>query len=506
MFFNFTDFKDTKMKILIVTSELAPFAKSGGLADVASALAINLKQRGHDVRIVLPHYALIKEKGIATEVHQSSMCVTMGQGEEWCSLNKFTTPENVPVFLIDHTLYFDRPLLYHDKNMEDYQDNARRFGFFCRAALQYCIDQDFTPDIIHTNDWQTAPVTAYLKTWFWNQKNLKDAASVLTIHNIGYQGNYPEADYNYLGLGEKNFNSEIFESCNNLNMLKGGIHFADMVNTVSCGHADEITAPCGGFGLAPYLSNKGDAFCGILNGVDYDVWSPETDNLIETNYSIAQIEKKKECKRALQREFNLTEDENICLIGTIGRFVWQKGFHLINEIIEGLLSDMHIQFVVLGSGEKDIEHHFGSLPARFPGKTGSYIGYNERLSHIIEAGCDFYLMPSMFEPCGLNQMYSLKYGTLPIVSSTGGLNDTIQQYDEKTGTGTGFKFNELSPSSLYYTIGWAVSTYYDRPKDMEKMIKQAMEQDFSWDRSILAYEDLYNQAIAKKQQYNKLFI
>lgn len=494
------------MNILIVTSELAPFAKSGGLADVASALAAKLKQNGHDVRVVLPHYSLLKDKQIATNRVLDAMCVTMGQGEEWCAVNKFTTEENVPVFLIEHDMYFNRPLLYHDEHMNDYQDNARRYGFFCRAALQFCIDSDFTPDIVHTNDWQTAPAAAYLKTWFWNQDNLKNAASVLTIHNIGYQGNYPAQDYQYLGLGDQNFTSEKFESCNNLNMLKGGIYFADMVNTVSCGHADEITTPHGGFGLAPYLSNKGDAFCGILNGVDYDVWSPQKDTLIEKNYTTNSLANKKACKRALQREFNLQEDEHVCLIGTIGRFVWQKGFHLINDIIENLLSDMHIQFVVLGSGEKDIEHHFGSLPERFPGKTGSFIGYNERLSHVIEAGCDFYLMPSMFEPCGLNQMYSLKYGTLPIVSSTGGLNDTIEQYNEATGDGTGFKFSELSPMALYYTIGWAVSTYYDRPDHIRKMIKKAMNQDFSWDKSIHAYENLYKKAINKKQDYNNFFL
>lgn len=492
------------LRILLISSEIAPYAKTGGLADVTAALAIHLRKRGHDVRVVAPCYRSVTEI-VATgslQLHTdlASMCVRMGDGEEWCAV--LCADGTPPIYFIEHRGFFDRPGLYHDNLMHDYGDNPRRFAFLCRAALQWAMDTGFAPDIVHANDWQTALAPAYLKTWFWNHPTLGRAASVLTLHNVAYQGVYDASVYPYLGLGRDNFTAEGFESHGGVNFLKGGIHFADVVNTVSPTHAREITAPFGGFGLAPYLTRKGDAFRGILNGVDYDHWCPEKDPLIPARYSAADRRGKAECKLALQRAFHLDERPDVPLIGAIGRFVGQKGFHLVRGVIEDVLCDMSAQFAILGSGEWDLSSYFGTLPAQYPGRTGSYIGYSNELAHLIEAGADFFLMPSLFEPCGLNQLYSMRYGTIPIVRGTGGLDDTVEQYDEVTGAGTGFKFHAPTARALYNTIGWAVSTYYDRRPHLEAMIDRAMRRDFSWDHAIEGYEDLYALARRKKDEYD----
>ena len=490
------------LKILFISSEMAPLAKTGGLADVTASLAANLRGRGHDVRVVLPLYSCVKDSGYKIRRLMKSICVTMGTGEEWCRLKQVKAADGVPVILIEHDLYFDRPGLYHDAAMNDYVDNPRRFAFLSRAALQYCFDCKFRPDIIHAHDWQAALAPAYMKVWFWNAPQLADAASVLTIHNVAYQGAYPASHWPYIGLGDENFTEKKFESWNGINILKGGIHFADVVNTVSEGHAREITTPHGGFGLAPYLTDKGENFSGILNGVDYTTWSPESDTVIPLNYSWRDLKPKSICKTELQKAFGLTPDKKMCLIGSIGRFTGQKGFGLIKECIENILEDMKVQFVMLGEGDNDLEHFFRLLPRAFPGRAASWIGHDSVCAHCIEAGADFFLMPSLFEPCGLNQLYSLRYGTLPIVRATGGLSDTVEQYNEATGEGTGFKFDDPTAQAVYDTVGWAVSTCYDRPRHMKAMIKRAMKQDFSWKKSIAAYEQLYHKAIAVKKEYN----
>jgi len=489
------------MNILMVGSELTPIVKTGGLADVVAALSSELKARGHDVRIVLPFYSTIGElKGVETEF--DSMCVSMGEGEEWCAVRRWINSGNVPVYLIEHNGYFAREGIYHDDNYNDYQDNPRRFGFLCRAALQYCIDSKFAPDIVHCNDWQTAAIPAYLKNWFWDHPVLSKTASVLTIHNIAYQGTYPAQHMNYLGLGWQHFTADKFESFGQLNLLKGGIAFADAVNTVSPGHAKEITAPYGGFGLAPYLLNKGNGFLGILNGVDYNEWDPQTDRHLPAHFSADDLSGKAICKRRLQQAFKLEERPDVALIGVVGRFAEQKGYHLVREAIEDILWEMQVQFVILGSGDSELQAFFGNLPGQYPGRIGSWIGYNNSKSHLIQAGSDFFLMPSLFEPCGLTQMYSLHYGTLPIVRATGGLNDTIDQYDELTGEGTGFKFQAMSSHALRNTVGWAVSTYYDRPDHMQQMIIRAMKKDFSWHKEVINYESFYNLAKTRKTEYD----
>lgn len=493
------------MKILMVSSEMIPFAKTGGLADVVGTLPSYLKKKGHDVRVVIPKYSSIDLSAYDVKEAVSPMGVWMGNFQEWCRLLEVVI-NGVTVYLVEHHGFFDRSGFYHDEEMNDYLDNPRRFSFLSRAALQACKDVQFKADIVHAHDWQTALVPAYLKTWDFDNAYLGEAASVLTIHNAVYQGTYPKEEYDYLGLGGQNFSADKFECFGSVNFLKGGIHYADLVNTVSQGYADEIKAPYSDSGLAPYLTDKGENFYGILNGVDYKVWSPGKDKLIPANYTKSNMKGKAICKAELQKAFLLEEDDHVALIGVIGRFAEQKGYHLLQKIISGVMQNMHVQFVILGSGDNDLEDYFGNLPKLFPGKVGAYIGFNNELAHLIEAGSDFFVMPSLYEPCGLNQLYSLKYGTLPIVRSTGGLNDTVIAYDEKSGEGTGFKFSERSHRALYYTIGWAVSTYYDRPKHMKKMIKKGMSQDYSWDVSTKAYEEAYVKAIKNKKAYNRLFV
>jgi starch synthase len=482
--------------ILITASEAVPFIKTGGMGDVCGALPKVLKKMGHDVRLVLPRYWSIgREKwNLKTVIH--TMGVPMGDRTVWCSVLEGKS-DGVPVYFIDHEHYFGRAGLYDDGKWE-FMDNPERFGFFSKACLQLCKDLNFKPDIVHANDWQTSLIPAYLKIWYLNDPFFKDTASVFTIHNIGYQGTFHKSCYPFLGLGEENFTESKFESWGGVHLMKGAVFYADAISTVSPSYAEEILSPIGGSGLAPYLERRRSDIYGILNGADYDHWDPRVDPLIPVNYSADDISGKAVCKAELQREFLLTEDPNIPVIGVISRLAHQKGLDLVAPIIKGVVNDMIVQFVFLGAGDKYLEDFFGGLPAEFPGKIGAWIGYNNEKAHRIEAGCDFFLMPSLYEPCGLNQIYSLRYGTLPIVREIGGLKDTVEQYNERTGDGTGFRFNSLDPMALYYTIGWAVSTYYDRPQHMAKMKIAAMNTDFNWYDSARKYEELYEKALVRR--------
>jgi starch synthase len=487
------------LKIAILASEAVPFAKSGGLADVAGALPKALRALGHDPIVILPRYSDIDGGKFNLRPFLSPLGVWMGNTEEWCAVQT-TTHAGVPFYFIESNKYFDRSGLYHDEELDKYGDNGCRFGFFTRAALQLCHDMAFAPDIVHAHDWPTALAPAYLKIWHWNDAILGGAASVLTIHNLAHQGKWPAEDYDYLGLQRSNFTGDKLEDFGEINFLKGGIYFADLVTTVSPTYAVESRTPIGGEGLASYLDSKGADYWGIVNGVDYEAWNPAIDRLIPAPYAPnGAMAGKAMCKQELQRRLMLEVDADVPLIGVVSRLSSQKGLDLLAETIERIVADMRVQFAILGSGEKDLEWYFGPLPGRYPGRIGSYIGYSNELAHWIEAGSDFFLMPSRFEPCGLNQMYSLKYGTLPIVRATGGLNDTVEQYDEWTGDGTGFKFWEPSADALYYTVGWAVSTYYDRKHHMEKMIATAMAQDCSWEHSAGIYAQAYERAIANKK-------
>lgn len=485
------------LKIAMIASECVPYAKTGGLADVVGALPITLSKMGHEVIVIMPRYSSINGPKFGLRRYWDSLGVWMGTAMEWCSVET-ATHQGATAYFIEHNRYFDRSGLYHDAAYNDFGDNPYRFGFLTRAGLQLCRDMGFAPDIVHVHDWQSALAAAYLKLWHWDDPMLGNAASVLTIHNIAYQGRYSTECYPYLGLGWENFTSDKFEDYGSVNYLKGGIVYADMVNTVSPTYANETRSPELGYGMAPYLNAKGDKYVGIVNGVDYQEWSPEADKLIPAGFSAEDLSGKLACKRALQRRFGLEEADDIPIVGIVSRFADQKGLHLLAGAIEGIVNTMRVQFVILGSGDPGLQGYYGELPGKYPGKIGSFIGYNNEIAHWIEAGSDFFLMPSIYEPCGLNQIYSLRYGTLPIVRATGGLDDTVEQYVESTGEGTGFKFWEPSSEAIYYTVGWAVSTFFDRKHHLDAMIRRAMSRDYSWERSAEQYLDLYARAMANK--------
>ena len=488
------------LKIVMISSECVPYAKTGGLADVVGALPQALSALGHEVIVIVPKYASVNAPKHGLRRHWDSFGVWMGGGLEWCAVD-VAENRGVTTYFLECDKFFGRDGLYHDASYTDYADNPRRFAFLARAGLQLCHDLGFKPDIVHTHDWQSALACAYLKVWHWNDSILGNAASVLTIHNLAYQGKYPADVYDYLGLQWINFTSDKFEDHGAVNFLKGGIAYADMVNTVSPTYAVESLVPALGYGLALYLNDRGDSYRGILNGVDYQEWDPSTDHYLPARYSPVELSGKRTCKAELQKRLGLSLEPGVPIIGIVSRLASQKGLDTLSLAMEGILATMRVQFAIIGSGDKGLETFYSDLPNRFPGRVGTFIGYSNELAHLVEAGSDFFLMPSVYEPCGLNQLYSLKYGTLPIVRSTGGLNDTVEQYDEVDGGGTGFKFHDPTPQAIHNTIGWAVSTYYDRPAHLRAMIQRAMSRDYSWERSAQLYLDLYAQAIDRRPKH-----
>lgn len=486
------------MRILFVASECAPYAKTGGLGDVIAALPKALRRLSHDVRVILPLYASIP-RALHGVTFDGSACVHMGNGEEnWIGLHSSKLDNEVPIWFVEYDRFYGRPGIYGDA-LGEYSDNAFRYALLCKAALQICKDRDFIPDVLHAHDWQSSLSALYLKTWDRILSPLSRTASVLTIHNIGYQGIYHANAFSYIGIGYEYFNPNCLEDHGNLNLLKSGIFFADALTTVSPTHAREILEPIGGCGLAPHLNRRRHDLSGILNGVDTDHWNPSTDHLLPARYTPDRLAGKAVCKRALQEYFFLNPQTEIPIFGIVSRFAQQKGFDLLREALPKALRQMSFQVAVLGSGDPSIENFFRWLSSIYPGRVGVFIGYSNDLSHLIEAGSDFFLMPSLYEPCGLNQMYSLKYGTLPIVRSTGGLNDTVENYDETTERGTGFKFDLPDAQALTNTIGWAVSTWFDRPTHIANLQQNAMRQNFPWSDTATAYEKVYARAIAKRR-------
>lgn len=488
------------MKIAFIASECAPFAKTGGLGDVVGALPKALVQLGHDVRIVMPLYASINRAKFDIR-HSGAACIHMGQGEEnWIGISHALQEGEVPVRFIEYDRFFGRDGLY-DSSYGEYFDNAYRFALLPKAALQIFKDENWIPDVVHLHDWMSALAALYLKTWDRILSPLSATASVLTIHNIGYQGVFDAAALPYIGVGGEYFNPDILEAHGRLNFLKAGIHCADALTTVSPTHARELLDPEGGQGLAPYLNNRSGDLFGVLNGVDYEHWNPATDRFLPSNYDSDDLRGKLICKSVLQEKFGLKFDPRTPLLGIVSRFAKQKGFDLLQAALPGVLEAMKVQLVVLGTGDPEVENFFSLLAARYPGRVGVHIGFSNEAAHLIEAGSDFFLMPSRYEPCGLNQSYSMRYGTLPIVRATGGLDDTVQNYDQKSGDGTGFKFRDASANALYYTIGWAVSTWYDRPQHYRQLQQQAMTQEFLWSDAAIEYEAVYEHALANRRSH-----
>ncbi|MCL2720455.1 MAG: glycogen synthase [Treponema sp.] len=490
------------MKILMVSSEAVPYAKTGGLADAVSALSISLAKLGHDVRIVIPRYYPIDRSSLT--LLPDAMGTPMGGGiEEWSAVYTTNMPgadkkNPVKVYFIDHEIFFGRDGIYGSPVESDFIDNSRRYIFFCKAAFQLCRKIKWYPDVLHAHDWPAAVAPVYLK--FAERVSgikgeFENTISILTIHNLGYQGIYHKDNFDYAGLGWDVFYNAGFEDWSMLNMLKAGLYSADKINTVSPNYAEETKHEAHGFRLDGVLRYRSADYQGILNGIDDVVWNPEKDTYIPENYSVKNMEGKAKAKEALQKEFGLPMDSNVPVIGIVTRLTDQKGVGELFGPTYGsawsICRDMDVQMVILGSGEHWCESEISSLASRLSNFKAK-IGYSEKLSHLIEAGADFFLMPSRYEPCGLNQMYSLAYGTLPIVRSTGGLVDTVENFNEDTGEGTGFMFEQLNPSSIYNTVGWAVWAWYNRRDDITKMQKRGMTKDFTWESSALKYVEMYN--------------
>ena len=485
------------LKVLFVASECAPFAKSGGLGDVVGSLPKALRRLGADVRVALPLYDSIAREKYRLVEEPSCRVVCGGGAVNGCGVWRGMNDGEVPVWFIEHNRYYARPGIYDDHGAE-YGDNAFRFGLLCMAAAQVCHDRHWLPDVVHVHDWPTAVMAVLLDAWRKAGVPLGRAAGVLTIHNQGYQGYYHPSALGYLGLGSEYFTPDGLEAWGKINLLKGGINYADAITTVSPTYAREILGEPGGNGLSGYLQRRGDDFVGILNGADYDVWNPETDRLIPANFRATSLIGKGQCKRELQAQMGLAQDAAVPLFGMVTRLAAQKGTGLLREALPAALNEMQLQLVVLGSGDHDDENFFRWLARSYPGRVAVEIGFSEELSHRIQAGSDFFLMPSLFEPCGLSQLYALRYGTLPVVNATGGLEDTIIQYNQGEGQGTGFKFYTPEANALRATIGWAVSTWYDRPSHVTLMREQAMQQRFEWEASARKYLDVYRRAVAKR--------
>jgi starch synthase len=479
-------------RLLFITSECTPYAQSGGLGDAVAGMTKALRKIGHDVRIVMPLYGFI-DRGRYGITYSRSCCVHFGQGEEiWVGIHEGKLDGEVPMWFIDYDRFFGRGSIYGDS------DDAYRFGVLSKAALQVCKDTGFIPHIAHVHDWMSSMAAVFLKTWDRVLSPLSSTASVLTIHNIGYQGKFDPSVLSFYGLGGDYMTPDRLEDFGMVNLLKAGIQYADAVTTVSPTYAREIREPVGGMGLAPYLNNRAEHVFGILNGVDTTLWNPSTDKYLPSRYSADDLLGKAACKQALQERFGLKVDPKIPIFGVVSRFAPQKGFDLMRGALPQALRDMVMQVVVLGSGDPFVENFFRWLSGANPGRANAHIGFSPEIAHLVEAGSDFFLMPSLYEPCGLNQMYSSHYGTLPVVRATGGLDDTVENYNEATGEGTGFKFWEISGRALFYTIGWAVSTWFDRPHHYQAMQQAGMKRDFSWDASARQYEKVYEHALAHR--------
>ena len=476
----------------MVTSEAVPFAKSGGLADMVSALSAELKEQGEDVRIVMPRYYNIPKEGLDD---LGPLGVPMGYGEEWCQVLQTTLPgTSVPVYMLDHEQFYGRNGIYGPTAGSSFEDNAHRFAFLSVASFQLCRKLGWIPDVFHCHDWVSGPVPLLLKARErWDE--FAKSSSLFTIHNLGYQGVFdqsqaglfpmdPHAVYHNNGLHD-----------GGLNFLKMGIENAEILSTVSPGYAEEIKTPDFGHGLDSSLRYRQDDLFGILNGMDYGEWNPEEDSFLAPhNYSVGSLDAKADLKRQIQAEAGLEVDASIPLVGMVSRLADQKGFGDLCGPAHGqlfsILQDMQVQFVIVGTGEEWCEQELRNLDASL-GNLKTYITYSNKLAHQVEGASDFFLMPSKYEPCGLNQLYSLRYGTLPIVRRTGGLADTVEQYNESNGEGTGFVFDNLDPMSIYYAVGWAVSTWYDRPEHIAKMRQEAMTRRYSWEKSAYRYRELY---------------
>jgi len=475
------------MRVVMAASEVVPYAKTGGLADVVGALPHALRRLGIEVAVIMPKYRSITPERFplrrtdwVLQVPVSSQTVSAGVLES-------EMDDEVPVYLVEADQYFARAGLYGTPD-GDYLDNAERFAFFGRA-IPALLQHLGAPDVLHCHDWQTALAPVFLHTDLARYPGLERVRTVLTVHNLGYQGLFWHFDWHLLNLSWRYFSADWLEFYGKINYLKGGIVCSDAITTVSPTYAQEIQTKEFGHGLDGVLVARRQALTGILNGVDYEDWSPEHDPHIAARYSADDLAGKATCKADLQAAMDLPVDPKVPLIGIVSRLAAQKGFDLLAEVAPQLLRK-RLQVVVLGSGDAVYEFLFAELQRRFKKRLAVRIAFDNTLAHKIEAGSDMFLMPSHYEPCGLNQMYSLRYGTIPIVRATGGLQDSVVEFDPRHGGGTGFKFAEYTGEALLACVDRALRVHRTE-KSWSRLVRNAMHADFSWERSAAAYADLY---------------
>lgn len=484
------------MHIVFAASECVPFAKTGGLADVVGALGPQLAKLGHRVTVYLPFYARVRPH-VQGEPHYAVESITI----PFRYYNRFVgivdggLREGVQYYFVDCPELFDRQELYGARG-GDYADNAERFALYCRAVLE-ATKQLGVPDVFHVHDWQAALIPVYLRTVYALDPMLRGARTVLTIHNAGYQGTFPPQTTEQLLFPWEIFTMDKLEHYNNFNFLKGGLEYSDLLTTVSRKYAEEIQTAEFGEGLDGVLRGRAADLRGILNGVDYAQWDPATDGNLAAHYSPENLEGKRECRADLLHAFGLEQiAETTAVIGIVSRFVTQKGFDLVEQIAGGL-SDRDVVVVALGTGEPVYEKFFRDWAFWHKGKVAAQIRYNEALAHKIEAGADLFLMPSRYEPCGLNQIYSLKYGTVPVVRATGGLDDTIEEWNAETGSGTGFKFYGYQPADLLAAVDRALEAFRNR-EAWQRLMRNGMARDYSWKQPAQEYAAAYEEVVRRR--------
>ncbi len=479
------------MRILHVAAEVAPFAKAGGLADVAGGLSAEQRAAGHDVRVIMPDYRAVRPPHLALEPTGQPHHATVGGGEvyyDYQCLPEYA--DYATMYFVSCREFFGTGGIYGAGERE-----AQRFLLLSRAAVELCRDLQWAPDIVHCHDWHTALVPQLMAEDRHTEQLFRDSRSVLTIHNISYQGVYPTRVLDEAGLGSIHAALEDSVVKDEINFLRAGIESADMVTTVSPTHAEEIRTPTHGMGLDEALLARGDRFVGILNGADYRHWDPTKDTALASMYSRATLGGKAACKRALLHELGLETDPDAPLLGMVSRLVEQKGSDLVVAALPAILAEQGLGLAVLGDGDPVYAAALRDLSAAFPGRVAFVQAYNEDLSHRIVAGSDLFLVPSRYEPCGLTQMYAMRYGSVPVVRQIGGLADTVQHYDPAAGTGTGSVFLDADPNGLRWALETALHWYRD-PEQWQRVQANGMSSDFSWAKQAPEYEALYRRALA----------
>ena len=478
--------------ILFASSEAVPYMKTGGLADVVGSLPRYFNKEEYDVRVILPKYACMDETFLPELTFVCHFYVNLNWRRQYVGIFK-SEFKGVTYYFVDNEFYFAGNNPYNNI----YED-VEKFAYFSKAVLESLPYLEFTPDIIHCNDWQTGLLPVFLHTSYGSDRFYENIKTVYSIHNMKFQGRWKIQEVmDITGLPKQIFNANELESYGDANYLKGGIVYADAVSTVSPSYANDITTPEGGEGLDGLMQARRNVLYGILNGLDYEEYNPLKDPYIEYHFSKDDMANKRMNKIQLQKTLGLPISDDTFMIGIVSRMTDQKGFDLIAYVMEEMLNSMDVQFAVLGTGEARYEDMFRYFQDKYPDKVHAYIGYSEERANQIYAACDAFLMPSLFEPCGLSQLMSMRYGTLPIVRETGGLKDTVEPYNEFENTGTGFSFKEYNAHDMLHVIRYAYEIYNERPEQWKSMMKRAMEQDFSWDASAREYEKMYEEILAR---------